>query len=30
MYRDIAKMLDAKRIERQAFIEKIVKQLQRN
>ena len=28
MYRDIAKMLDAKRIERQAFIEKIVKQLQ--
>jgi GTP pyrophosphokinase len=27
-YRDIAKMLDAKRIERQVFIEKIVQQLQ--
>jgi GTP pyrophosphokinase len=28
VYRDIAKMLDAKRIERQAFIERIVRELQ--
>jgi GTP pyrophosphokinase len=28
IYRDIAKMLDAKRIERQAFIEQVVQQLQ--